>query len=136
MTILGLHHVTIELPVGQEALARNFYCTLLGLKEIPMPDAFTPLGEHMGIWLACGDQQLHLGPVARFQPPARGHIALLIEQLAPTRERLKAAGVAIQEAIAEPGYIRCYVSDPFGNRIELRQRLNTLESTTDTRERF
>ena len=34
-------------------------------------------------------------------------------------ERLKAAGVAIVDDVELPGFIRVYVADPFGNRLEL-----------------
>ncbi len=36
--------------------------------------------------------------------------------------RLEAGGVTIAEDEPLAGYRRCYVNDPFGNRIELMQR--------------
>lgn len=35
--ILGIHHVQITIPTGEEARARAFYCDLLGLEEMEKP---------------------------------------------------------------------------------------------------
>ena len=38
MMLIGINHVQITIPEGQEQAAREFYCDLLGLKEIEKPD--------------------------------------------------------------------------------------------------
>ena len=50
--ILGLDHVQITVPTGQEAAAKEFYCRVLALSEIEKPEALKPRG---GFWLSVGD---------------------------------------------------------------------------------
>jgi hypothetical protein len=49
----------------------------------------------------------------------KAHPALLIEDLEALGHRLVAAGVPVGDDEPLPGFHRFYVSDPFGNRIEL-----------------
>lgn len=124
-----LHHITLEIPLGSEQQARQFYGDLLHLTEIPIPKALRN-HEHGSVWYAVDQeshQQLHLGPVEEFLPPRRGHGAFLLHDLAALRQALEQAGVLIQEAVPEPGWVRCYAFDPFGNKIELRQLLRPEE---------
>jgi catechol 2,3-dioxygenase-like lactoylglutathione lyase family enzyme len=116
--ILGIHHVTIEIPTNSEEAARAFYGSVLGLKEIEIPH---DLQSHGGVWFRCGDQQLHIGPIsADFQPQRRGHPAFVIDNLGRWQELLEKAGAKVEEAIQEPGWQRFYSRDPFGNRLEFR----------------
>lgn len=117
MSIIGLDHVQVAITDGGEAAARRFYGEVLGLREIPKPDALSGRG---GVWFACGAQQLHCGveePVA----PSRRHPALLTDDLDAVRVRLEASGSSIRTDTELPGYRRLYTEDPFGNRIELLQ---------------
>ncbi len=133
---IGLHHATLEYPLGEdqqacsdyEQQARQFYSTLLRLEEIAIPSVFRAVNHDTdGLWFSFADgggyQQLHLGPVKNFQAKPRGHIALQVHHLEEVFAALRAAGVRIQEAIQEPGWTRCYVFDPFGNKLELREQL-------------
>lgn len=115
--IIGIHHVQITIPIGAEAEARAFYCTLLGLEEIAKPESLAARG---GLWLAAGDRQVHIGTedgVERLHTKA--HIAYAVNDLAACRARLEGAGIAIIEGIPIPGYTRFEFRDPFGNRVEL-----------------
>lgn len=56
--ILRFHHVQITIPKGTENEARDFYCSLLGLKEIDKPETLRGRG---GFWVLVGEQQLHIG---------------------------------------------------------------------------
>lgn len=116
----GLDHVQITIPQGAEAEARAFYENVLGLREVPAPEALESRGV---FWFALGAQSLHVGIEKEFQPSRRGHPALLIHDLEAMRRRLADAGVAVREDVPLPGVLRCFVSDPFGNRIELVQRV-------------
>lgn len=116
-----IHHVTLEMPRGRETEARQFYTGRVGLTEIEIPAS---LRDHEGssVWFAVDAiQQLHLGPVEAFVPPHRAHVAFQVEDLATLRNELQNAGVRLQIAKPEPGWQRCYVFDPFGNKLELRQ---------------
>ena len=49
--IVGLDHVQLAMPAGQEEVARAFYCGLLGMAEQPKPQALRGRG---GLWLRAG----------------------------------------------------------------------------------
>ncbi|MDQ3928268.1 MAG: glyoxalase [Chloroflexota bacterium] len=116
MSIVGLDHVQVAAPrvEGVEEQARAFYGGLLGLQELEKPDALKPKG---GVWFSLGRGELHVGLVDQFNS------ALLVNDLPALRRRLEEAGLAIAQAEPIPGVSRFYVSDPFGNRIELMERL-------------
>jgi catechol 2,3-dioxygenase-like lactoylglutathione lyase family enzyme len=120
MRILALDHVQLAIPRGEEERARAFYGTVLGLTEVPKPPHLARRG---GIWYAVGSQQLHLGVEDTFLPARKAHPALLVEGLAALAARCREAGYepAVDEPL--PGYDRFYVSDPFGNRIELLEKV-------------
>ena len=117
--ILGLNHIQIEAPPDCEAAARAFFGDLFGLPEIEKPVNLRGRG---GVWFACGAQQIHIGVVHDFVPRHKGHPALEVRDLTGWRTTLMAAGVAITEDEPLPGWQRCYISDPWGNRLELLER--------------
>lgn len=114
----GLDHVQLACPRGGEDDARRFYGELLGLREIDKPE---PLRSRGGVWFECGPQQLHLGVEEPFTPARKAHPALLVASVAALEELAARVGdVKWDEDL--PGYRRFYVSDPFGNRLELLTR--------------
>jgi catechol 2,3-dioxygenase-like lactoylglutathione lyase family enzyme len=120
MAILGLDHVQVAAPAGCEDEARRFYGELLGLKEIPKPDALAGRG---GVWFRVGAQELHVGVEEGFRPSRKAHPALAVDHLATLRERLRSAGVETRDDVALPGVVdRLHVRDPWGNRLELLVR--------------
>ena len=112
----GLDHVQLAMPSGGEALAREFYSGLLGLTEIPKPPNLAKRG---GAWFEGGTLRVHLGVEADFLPARKAHPAFLVEHLDAIDRHLREAGVAVVTDEPLEGYRRLYVSDPFGNRIEL-----------------
>lgn len=118
--VYGLDHVQVAIPEGTEAEARAFYGGALGLRELTKPETLQGRG---GVWYALGAQALHLGVEREFQPARKAHPALLVRDLDAVRRRLAALGVAVREDVPLPGVARCFVFDPFGNRIELVQHL-------------
>jgi len=119
MGIVGLDHVQLAIPTGAEDRAREFYVDLLGLKEIPKPPQLSP----QGCWLEGGEVRLHLGVDPDFRPARKAHVALLTNDLAALRARLEAAGQETRDDTPIKGYARFFTSDPFGNRIELMERV-------------
>jgi catechol 2,3-dioxygenase-like lactoylglutathione lyase family enzyme len=102
--------VQLAAPPGSEDDARAFYGGVLGMAEIPKPEALRSRG---GVWFQCGPQQLHVGIEADgFRPARKAHPALLVSDL-------DALDVEVEWDDAIPGVRRGYVSDPFGNRLEL-----------------
>lgn len=116
MSILGIDHVQLAMPVGGEDTARSFYGTLLGMQELAKPANLAARG---GVWFACGPLQLHLGVEKDFRPARKAHPALLVDDYPELLNRLRQANYAPREDDALPGVIRCFVDDPFGNRIEI-----------------
>jgi catechol 2,3-dioxygenase-like lactoylglutathione lyase family enzyme len=119
--ILSIHHVQITIPLGCESEARKFYCGILGLAEIPKPDS---LGKRGGFWLEVGDRQVHVGVEPGFdRMQTKAHIAYEVSDLEHWRSTLQSIGVACEDGIPIPGLIRFEFRDPFGNRVEMLQRL-------------
>lgn len=115
--ILAIEHVQLAMPPGREAEARAFYAGLLGIPEVAKPPELAKRG---GAWFENGGVKIHLGVEADFRAARKAHPALLVGGLGALIERLRHARVDIVEAPLE-GYLRVYVADPFGNRIELME---------------
>jgi catechol 2,3-dioxygenase-like lactoylglutathione lyase family enzyme len=118
MGVIGLDHVQLAMPRGEEEQARAFYAGALGLTEVPKPEA-----ERGGCWFEGGGAHVHLGVEDGFAPAKKAHPALLADDLDALVARLEAAGVAFRPGRPLAGYRRGDVSDPFGNRIVLMQRV-------------
>lgn len=118
--IKGLDHLQLAMPKGCEDRARAFYSDLLGLREVTKPAVLAGRG---GVWFEGPDLQLHLGVDPDFMPAKKAHPAFIVDDLAAFRIRLQAAGHATVDGEALSGYHRCHTHDPFGNRIELMERL-------------
>jgi catechol 2,3-dioxygenase-like lactoylglutathione lyase family enzyme len=118
VTLLALDHIQLAMPAGGEDEARAFYSSLLGLIEVPKP---TNLAKRGGVWFESGPIKVHLGVEANFRPARKAHPAFRVDDLATLMATLQAAGVEIVTDEPLPGSDRCYISDPFGNRIELLQ---------------
>jgi catechol 2,3-dioxygenase-like lactoylglutathione lyase family enzyme len=118
VTLWRIDHVQLAMPEGDEAEARAFYGDLLGMMEVPKPPNLARRG---GCWFESGEVRLHLGVEAGFRPARKAHPALLVDDLGALRQRLGAAGVACRDDEPLEGFVRTYVDDPFGNRLELMQ---------------
>jgi catechol 2,3-dioxygenase-like lactoylglutathione lyase family enzyme len=117
MKLVGLHHFAIPYPVGQEEKARAFFGTLLGLREIPKPDDLQADG---GLWYELPDgRQVHLQADSQFAPLRRPHPALLAMDIEAAEQELIAAGVSVRWDERWMGVRRFFLSDPFGNRLEV-----------------
>ena len=118
MTITGIDHVQVAAPRGCEDEARAFYGGLLGLEELPKPDALRANG---GCWFRAGAQELHVGVEEPFAPARKAHPGLVVAELDALAERLRTAGTAVRWDESIPGSRRFHADDPFGNRLEFRQ---------------
>jgi catechol 2,3-dioxygenase-like lactoylglutathione lyase family enzyme len=121
-SVTGIHHVQITIPPGAEAEARAFYCGLLGLREIPKPSSLKGRG---GFWLQTGEHQVHVGVEEGVDRHAtKAHLAYTVTDLAAWRDHLAAQAIEILAGIPIPGFDRIEFRDPFGNRVELIQRID------------
>src|SRR3954451_25153912 len=122
MPVVGLDHVQVAAPRTPDAeeQARAFYGELLGLRELEKPDILRPKG---GVWFSLGTGELHIGIEEPFAPARKAHPGILVSDLEGLRERMVEAGVPIVEADPLEGVKRFHVFDPFGNRLELMERV-------------
>ena len=79
------------------------------------------LARRGGCWFGRGGLKVHLGVEADFRPARKAHPAFLVDDLAGLAAALGAAGHPMAPDEPLEGYARVYVSDPFGNRIELME---------------
>ncbi|MGH9820039.1 MAG: VOC family protein [Pyrinomonadaceae bacterium] len=118
--ILNVHHTQITIPIGEEDVARAFYCGLLGLTEVEKPEALKKRG---GLWLEVGGFQVHLGTEDMTgRKPSKAHVAYLVEDLDEWRQKLSENNLEILAGIPIPNYRRFEFRDPFGNRVEFLER--------------
>ena len=117
MAVTGIDHVQVAAPAGGEPEARAFYGALLGLEELPKPDALAGRG---GCWFRAGAQELHVGVEDEFAPARKAHPGFIVDGLEALAGRLGAAGVTVAWDESLPGTTRFHAADPFGNRLEFR----------------
>jgi catechol 2,3-dioxygenase-like lactoylglutathione lyase family enzyme len=116
MRILEIDHVQLAMPAGQEDRARRFYFGLLGIPEVDKPAVLAKRG---GVWFENARVKVHLGVESDFVPARKAHPAFRVSGLKELVGCLRDAGVEVVDDDLLPGYDRVYVSDPFGNRLEL-----------------
>ena len=116
--LLALHHIQLAMPAGREECARSFYSGQLGLTEVAKPSV---LADRGGCWFEGNGIALHLGVESPFVPAKQAHPAFEVADIENAYDALKAASPT--EVSMLPGIKRFYIEDPFGNRIEILERL-------------
>jgi hypothetical protein len=119
MMIDAIDHVQLAMPAGQEPIARKFYSDLLEIPEVPKPPH---LARRVGVGFEHGRVKIHLGVESDFRSAKKAHPGLIVGNLRMLLLKLQSAGVEIVDAEPLPGFEHVYISDPFGNRIELMQK--------------
>jgi len=120
VAIVAIEHVQLAMPPGGEDAARDFYVRVLGLTEVPKPPHLAKRG---GVWFERGLVKIHLGVEQDFRAARKAHPALLVQDLPTLVATLRDNAVAVSDDEPLEGYERVYVSDPFGNRLELMEPL-------------
>ncbi len=121
--ITGIDHVQLAMPPGREADAEAFYSGVLGIPRVAKPPALEARG---GCWFERDGLWVHLGVEADFRPARKAHPALAVHGLGQMVARLRRAGHVVRQGEGIDGVDQVYVEDPFGNRIELIERLDAL----------
>ena len=120
ISITSLQHVNVRVSPAVEAAAKEFYGTLLGLREVPKPEDAAARG---GAWYQLGDVQLHLSRDKNADNEgSKRHICFHVADLEQAKQHLETADVEIlpdDQPIA--GQPRFYVRDPGGNLIEVAE---------------
>jgi len=114
--VVRLDHVQVAMPKGMEAEAEAFYRGILGLEVRAKPPALAARG---GRWFESGDVRVHLGVARDFRPTGKAHPAFVVEGIDRLVDTLANAGHPVTWDAELAGVRRCFVADPFGNRIEL-----------------
>jgi catechol 2,3-dioxygenase-like lactoylglutathione lyase family enzyme len=112
----AIDHVQLGMPVGGEDAAKAFYADVLGLREVAKPPQLAGRG---GVWFAARGVAIHLGVERDFRPGERSHPAFVVDDIIGLRATLSGLGVEVEDDDSGLPVARCYVRDPFGNRIEL-----------------
>jgi catechol 2,3-dioxygenase-like lactoylglutathione lyase family enzyme len=119
MAIIGIDHVQLAMPAGEEDRARTFYGEVLGLPETPKPPNLAKRG---GCWFESDLVKIHLGVDKDFHRATKAHPGLLVKELRNIVARCHEKGFRVVDDEPLEGYDRVYVDDPFGNRIELMEK--------------
>jgi catechol 2,3-dioxygenase-like lactoylglutathione lyase family enzyme len=114
--VKSLDHVQVAIPEQGEARAEAFYAGILGFEILPKP---APLAARGGRWFGRNGVQIHVGVEKDFRPARKAHPALVFAGLDALVERLAEHGVSARWDDEIPTTRRCFIEDPFGNRIEL-----------------
>jgi predicted enzyme related to lactoylglutathione lyase len=120
MPFLSLDHVQIAIPVHGEEHARGFYSGILGFTEIEKPPQ---MAERKSIWFIAGVVNLHLGIEPDFTPAKRAHPAFVVDGLDAILAACERAGIGTKPDTSFNNFRRVHVFDPFGNRLELMERI-------------
>lgn len=115
MSVQGVDHIQLPIPIGASAQARAFYEDLLGLTEVRDP----ALDKPGTLRFSLGWQRLDLSEGRYTGVAPQAHIALRVQSLRSLTKALHAAGLRVDAAPLPTGEERIYVEDPFGNRLEL-----------------
>ena len=119
--LIEIDHVQITVPRSCESEAKKFYCDILGLKEIEKPDNRKKNG---GFWTQVGSAQLHVGLEDEVdRNKTKAHTAFLVKDLETWRNRLLNYEIEIFESAPFPDAKAFEFRDPFGNRVEIIQKL-------------
>lgn len=119
MAVIKIDHVQIAIPFGSVDQALAFYEGVLQFVRVPKPAEL----DQSGAWLVQGPVNLHLGEEAEFEAAPRAHPALLVDNIDWLLERAERGGYRLRIDEGPTGFKRASVFDPFGNRIELMQKI-------------
>lgn len=117
--MIGLDHIQIAIPKGGEARARAFWCEVLGLSEIPKPEALQARG---GLWLTLTGAELHLGVEEPFTPARKAHPGFVVADIDDIAARITTLGQTLRWEDTIKDRRRFFAEDPFGNRLEFLQK--------------
>ena len=102
MGIIGIDHVQLAMPAGQEAEAVAFYDDLLGFD--PGDQAPGAGGAGRLLVRVADGQGAPRASSADFRPARKAHPALLVDDLAALADRLTAAGIEVRDENGLEGY--------------------------------
>lgn len=111
---MTLQHVALEVRESDAAQEVRFWA-LLGFEQVEPPGR---LGER-STWVQRGAGQIHLLHAEDPVVPPAGHAAVVAEDHAAALERLRAAGLEVDERERHWGAARAFVTSPAGHTVEV-----------------
>lgn len=113
MDIFAINRVQLAYPAALQPEVQHFYGELLGLTLMPQ------LAEPVLRFAARG-QRVDLVPTQQSttHPPGLTQLSFEVQNLPRLRRRLLDAALTLEEHQPLPGFLRFYVHDPAGNRLE------------------
>ena len=125
MSSSRLQHVSSPFPAGAAEAVRNFYSTVLGLSELPVPATLSDIGL---LWFSVGPGlELHFFPGQTDSSSTR-HFCLDVADLDQTRAHLVEAGFEPYDDTPIPGRPRFFCRDPVGNLVEFTMVMSERDS--------
>lgn len=116
--VIQLHHVNVTVPAELEVAAKEFYGSILGLRQVAKPAQ----ARQNGAWYQIGENQLHLSVEEETNGLSSRHVCFAVSDLAEAEKRFRDAGVEIiSDPRPVPGTPRFYVRDPGGSQLEIVQ---------------
>jgi len=116
----ALDHVQITAPPDKADATVAFYASVLGLQRIEKPNA------RPGAWFELGATQLHVGVeegAVEDNVRSKRHTCFRVRDAAAAERALREQGVEILPDLdRSPSWVRFYVRDPAGNRVEIGQK--------------
>jgi catechol 2,3-dioxygenase-like lactoylglutathione lyase family enzyme len=115
---LRINHVSIHAEDMEESA--RFYEELFGMTRLPTPAFQEPV-----LWLALGEQQLHLFQRDDVDAPRAHHLAIDVDDFDAFYRRAKERGLLDAETWHAPvryhpaGWVQMYIRDPSGNLVEV-----------------
>jgi catechol 2,3-dioxygenase-like lactoylglutathione lyase family enzyme len=122
VNVKRVQHVSIPVPPGAAAVARQFYGEALGLREKAVP---SELDASMLTWFDVGEDEheLHCFVDDDYENRSTAqHLCFEVGDLEALKRQIAAASVQLEpEPTAIHNRPRAFVRDPFGNLIEITQ---------------
>ncbi|MBD2527135.1 VOC family protein [Nostoc sp. FACHB-133] len=125
MALKAVHHIQATYPQEVEDAMLSFYSRILGLTEIPRPDA---VKNDSGAWYQVGNIELHVSREKNANNQvSRRHFCFQVDDLNTFEKHLKEYGVEIiPDQRPLPGCVRFFLRDPGGNRIEIAEFVKSI----------
>jgi hypothetical protein len=114
-----------EIVIRFQKRAHNPLLMAAGFDKTDLPVSCKPpdLAKRGGCWFETDRVKIHLGIDRDFHPATKAHPGLLVSDLQAIIERCRERGFAIVDEAPLEGYQRIFINDPFGNRLELMQKV-------------
>jgi predicted enzyme related to lactoylglutathione lyase len=122
LKIESIDHIQVAVPLSVIEQAMTFYGAIFGLERIDKPEA---LRKNGGAWYRHGSLEIHLSieDDSSDLTQSKRHLCYVVPDLEEAESELASHGVEIiRDRQLIPGWIRFYIRDPGGNRIEIAQR--------------